>query len=113
MLHVPWLGASEPRERVSYCRSADSFWGTCRGMARLSLPRATVCKFPTHRNYAVTQVSATGFEPGTSGRTSLTVNVHLIIILSTATKYTAPSKRYALTELNALGESLNVVPVDL
>ena len=36
-------------------------------MDRLSRPRATVCKFPAHRNYAVTQVSTTGFEPGPSG----------------------------------------------
>ena len=34
-------------------------------MAGLTRPRATVCKFPALRNYAVTQVSATGFEPGT------------------------------------------------
>ena len=31
----------------------------------LSTRGATVCKFPARRNYAVTQVSATGFEPRT------------------------------------------------
>ena len=33
-------------------------------MARLSQPRATVCKFPAHRDYAQWLVSATGYESG-------------------------------------------------
>ena len=43
-----------------FCRPVNG------GTVRLSRPRATVCEFPAHRNYAVTQVSATGFEPVTA-----------------------------------------------
>ena len=35
------------------------------GMLRLSRPRAIVSKFHGHRNYALAQMSATGFEPET------------------------------------------------
>ena len=50
---------------VAAAESCSSFLPICRGMARLSRPRASVCKFPVQRNYAVTQVPATGFEPWT------------------------------------------------
>ena len=50
---------------VSAAQSCSSFSPTRGGMARLSRPRATVCRFPAHRNYAVTRVSAAEFEPGT------------------------------------------------
>ena len=46
-------------QRCSY------FWPTRGEMVRLSRHIATACKFPAHKNYAVTQVSAAGFEPGT------------------------------------------------
>ena len=64
MLEVPWVGISEPRERVNCCRSTELLLSlpTRGGVARLSRPRAIVCKFPGHRNYAVTQVFGTGFE---------------------------------------------------
>ena len=50
---------------VAASQSCSSFLSTRGGMARLSWPRATVCKFHAQRNYAVTRVFATGFEPGT------------------------------------------------
>ena len=50
---------------VATSQSCSSISPICREMARLSRPRASVCKFPTQRNYALTQVSATGFETGT------------------------------------------------
>ena len=69
MLQVPWLRAGEPRKRVSCCRSTELLFifATIGGMARLNQPKATMCKFPAHGNFAMTRVStaATGFEPGT------------------------------------------------
>ena len=50
---------------VAAAQSCYSFLPTRGGMARLSKPRASVCKFPAHGNHAVTQVVVTGFEPGT------------------------------------------------
>ena len=44
---------------VAGAQSCFSFLPTSGGMARLSRPRAIVCKFPTHINYSVTRVSAT------------------------------------------------------
>ena len=43
-LRIPWLGASEPREGVTCCRSVELLLilPTHRGMAGLSLPTATV-----------------------------------------------------------------------
>ena len=50
---------------VAAAQSCSSFLPIRGGIARLSRPRAIVCKFSAHRNYAVTRVSATEFEPGT------------------------------------------------
>ena len=50
---------------VAAAQSCYPFLPTRGGMTRLSRPRAMVRKFHAHRNYAVTQVSATGFEPET------------------------------------------------
>ena len=52
MLRVPWLVASELKERVSCCHSAVLLiiLPTRVGIARLSRPRATVCKFSAPRN---------------------------------------------------------------
>ena len=50
---------------VAATRSCSSFLPTHRGIARLSRPRATVCRFHTHKNYAVTRVSGMRFEPET------------------------------------------------
>ena len=68
MLRDLWLGASEPREHVSCCRRAELFLIFClptEVWIGSSRPTATVCKFPADKNYAVTQASATEFEPGT------------------------------------------------
>ena len=51
---------------VAAAQIFSSFLLTCEGMAWLSRPNETVFKFPDHRNCAVTQESATGFEPGTA-----------------------------------------------
>ena len=45
---------------VAAVQSCSSFLLTHREMARLSRPSVTVCKFPAHRNYAVTRVSPYG-----------------------------------------------------
>ena len=50
---------------VAAAQSCSSFLPTRRRMARLSRPRACVCKFPAQWNYAVSRVPNTGFEPGT------------------------------------------------
>ena len=50
---------------VAAVRSCWSFMPTDWGTARLSRPTAIACKFPAYGNYAVTQVSSAGFEPGT------------------------------------------------
>ena len=50
---------------VAGAQSCFSFLPTSGGMARLSLPRAIVCKFPAHINYSVTRKSATRLELGT------------------------------------------------
>ena len=49
---------------VATAQSCSSLLPTRGLVARLSRPRAAVCKFPAHKNYAVTYVSAVGFEPG-------------------------------------------------
>ena len=50
---------------VAAAQSCSSLLPSRGRMARLSRPSATACKFPAHRNYAVTRVSATGFVLGT------------------------------------------------
>ena len=69
MLLVLWLGASERRERVSCCRNTElllSFADPWRdGHAEWTWINHAMRKSPTYRNYAVTQVSATEFEPET------------------------------------------------
>ena len=84
MLQVPLLGASEPRERFSFCRSAEllPILPIRGGVDRLSRQRARACKFCAHMNYAVTQVSATGFEPETVHlRIQLTCQYKLLLHL--------------------------------
>ena len=62
------MSSLDPMERGSCYHSAELLLISAfhDGMARLSRPRAIVCKFPVHKNYVVTQVSATGFESGAS-----------------------------------------------
>ena len=62
-LQVPWIGASYLRV-VSVIAAVHVL--LIREMARLSRPRASMCKFLVHKNCAVTRVSITGFEPMTS-----------------------------------------------
>ena len=50
---------------VAAAQSCSSFLPARGGMTRLSRPRAPVCKFVDHWNYALTKVSATRFEPWT------------------------------------------------
>ena len=91
-LHLEFPGSGlVNRRNVSAAASAQScslFLPTLGGMARLTRPRAIVCKFPVHRNYAVTS----GFEPGT-----LPLGQH--------------ATRYSIGGLKA--ELLSVKPIDV